>query len=128
MIPVSSFMPLACFHMRLAVSIGWLLLRSKRDIARRQRLREPCVSVPSKLLEGAILRLLVSCAFRDFDVHLQGYPVGVVGCQTGVYDLVHSSDHDLLEKAGRPLGLLLGALDDQLVVEAEDELGTEVLR
>jgi hypothetical protein len=50
----------------------------------------------------------------------------VVGVQTRVEDLVHPADHDPHKKAGYLLGLLCGALDDQLVVDGVAEaLGVE---
>jgi hypothetical protein len=55
-------------------------------------------------------------ATNYFDFYLHGHPLEVVGTQAGVENLLHPGDHDLLGEYRHLLGLLLGALDDQLVV------------
>jgi hypothetical protein len=67
-------------------------------------------------------------AFDHLDVYLHGDPIGVVRVHAAIQDLVHPLDHDPFEEPGRPLGLPLRALDDQLVVHREDQLGVEVFR
>lgn len=46
----------------------------------------------------------------------------------GVYHFVHPDDHDLLDEPGRLLGLILGMLDDQLVLAGDHELGVQIPR
>jgi len=65
--------------------------------------------------------LSLAPAINYFDFYLHGHPLGVVGTQAGVENILHPSDHDLLGEYRHLLGLLLGALDDNLIVDGEDE-------
>ena len=64
----------------------------------------------------SVLLLSLAPAINYVDNHLHGNPLGVVGAEAGVENLLHPGDHDLLGEYRHLLGLLLGALDDQLVV------------
>src|SRR5215218_5043937 len=64
---------------------------------------------------------LTAPAINYLDVYLHGIPVGVVGIQTIVEDLIHPGDHDFLYEPCDLFGLILGALDDQLVMHDEDQ-------
>jgi hypothetical protein len=64
----------------------------------------------------SVLLLSLAPAINYLDVYLHGNPLGVVGTQAGVEDLLHPVDHGLHEPSFNLLGLLLGALDDYLIV------------
>src|SRR5215203_3571652 len=64
--------------------------------------------------------LSLAPALNYFDIHLHGHPLGVVGAEAGVENLIHPGDHDLLHEHCPLLGLLLGALEDNLIVDGED--------
>jgi len=64
----------------------------------------------------SVLLLSLAPAINYLGLYLHGNLVGVVGVQTRVEDLFHPGGHGLLKKASHLLGLILGALDDQLVV------------
>ncbi len=71
--------------------------------------------------------LSLAPAISYLDVYLHGNPVGVVSVQPRVEDLIHPGDHDFLYELRDLFGLILGALDDQLVVAGDHELGVEVV-
>ena len=64
--------------------------------------------------------LSLAPAINCLDVFLHGNPLRGVGVQARVHDLVPPDYHDFLKKVGHLLGLLLGALDDNLIVDGED--------
>jgi hypothetical protein len=68
----------------------------------------------------SVLLLSLAPAINYFDIHLHGHPLGVVGVEAGVENLLHPIDHCLHEPSLNLLGLLLGALDDYLIVDGED--------
>ncbi len=55
--------------------------------------------------------LVIAPAFGYLDIHLYGNPVGMLGTKAGIYHLVHTGDHDLLDEPGHLRGLVFGALD-----------------
>jgi hypothetical protein len=62
------------------------------------------------------LGAIITPSLQGLHIHLYRNPVGVVNVQTRVYHLAHSGDHDLLDELGYLLDLILGGLDDQLIV------------
>ena len=67
-----------------------------------------------------MLLLSLAPAVDYFDIYLHGHPLEIVSVQAGVENLVHPVDHCLHEPSLNLLGLLLGALDDNLIVDGED--------
>ena len=68
----------------------------------------------------SVLLLSLAPAVDYFDFYLHGHPLEIVGVQAGVENLLHPIDHRLHEPNLNLLGLLLGALDDNLIVDGED--------
>ena len=65
----------------------------------------------------SVLLLSLAPAVDYFGFYLHRHPLGVVGAEAGVENFLHPIDHCLHEPSLNLLGLLLAALDDNLIVD-----------